>query len=279
MDTHEVTIQAQGEDDPTMERAQVTGTIPPPDRSASRGEMEDQLRLYGTCSFKSTPPEGLYPGLPQPIRQHLRPGKTPCDRVSEHPETREDGSPFAVPFGSAEVASHRTDEAGAAETHGLGFSAEGGAIVNFGPDLVDASVQTELSLPLRVETIWQCHCIGAETIVDAPETSGGRKNGEADIFENDDFGNSNVEDSVESDSSSGAALKEVKAAQKEIVASAESASEATESVNIDPRQANEPNHASATDSGCPKIEDIDSLESVGDVTADEKLASMMMCRL
>ena len=43
------------------------------------------MRLYGTCSFKSTPPEGLYPGL-QPRREHLRPGKTPCVRVSEHPK-------------------------------------------------------------------------------------------------------------------------------------------------------------------------------------------------
>ena len=32
----------------------------------------------------------------------------------------------------------------------------------------EAQTQTDVALPLRVEAVWQCHCVGAEAVVDAP---------------------------------------------------------------------------------------------------------------
>ena len=205
------------------------------------------MRVHGTHTFESTPPEGLYPSIPvpQPTREHLRPGKTPCDRVSEHPKE-------LPSVGSAEASSHRTDEAGLAETPGLGKFA-------------DAYAQAEISLPMRVEAVWQCHCIGADTVVDAPCQE------ERDLFE-EEVGSSVVESAQSDSGSSDAALRAVRTAQKEIQAAASLASEAAESVQGDPRKQNEPNMNCEMKSQGPLIAEIDSLESVSMPDGGEEVA-------
>ena len=148
------------------------------------------MRVHGTHTFESTPPEGLYPSIPelQPIREPepsaggkeaiaSGQGSPTCDRVSRHPTPSE---------GSAEVASHRTDEAGIAETQGFGASAvrrrpvlryaiarqkkaltestsaECQAVVKS----AEVGTQTSVSLPSRVSCMWQGHVIDPQTVVD-----------------------------------------------------------------------------------------------------------------
>ena len=87
--THKVSIQPRSEDNPALERTQVDAETPPTGRRASRVEKGQHLRLYGTCSFKSSPPEALYPSTPVPQpepKDTSGQGRLSCDRVSEHPK-------------------------------------------------------------------------------------------------------------------------------------------------------------------------------------------------
>ena len=114
-------------------------------------------RLYGTCSYKSSAPTGC----------SGQPDGEPADNWSdpEEPKDKDKGKkPTALiaKVGSAEVASHRTDEAGRAETQSE-VSGSTRQAENHGPCRADDE------FPADIPTLWGSgHCLRGSVEILSP---------------------------------------------------------------------------------------------------------------
>ena len=129
----------------------------------------------------------------------------------------------------------------------------------------EAQTQTDVALPLRVEAVWQCHCVGAEAVVDAPQKVG-ELTEEIEKESDDDRCSDTSSSPTGGSDSSGCALKEVKAALRERRRKISGASCRTTSVRTDQRHHEDKSVCHANGKG-PDIADIDSPEDSGKAQA------------